>query len=301
MESRLLIVSPVRNEAAHLERVALAVAGQEVLPARWVLVDDSSTDDTLGLLQALSSQLPFIHVVRSGGPDLVAGPDRLARAAAPRGFNRGLAAVDWRHYSHIMKLDGDIELPPHYLRLLLERFESDPKLGIAGGLLDEPTPGGGMRRLRIPNYHVHGALKCYSRQCFQAIGGMQERLGWDTVDETSARMRGYSTVSFSDLVSIHHRPLASADGVLRGRARHGECAYISHYPADWVILRGFKVALSPPRGVSGAAFVFGYIRAAVRRTPRVEEPGYRRFARRELRARMAHALARRRFVPSSGG
>ena len=50
----------------------------------------------------------------------------------------------------------------------------------------------------VPGYHVRGALKLYSRACFEAIGGIEERLGWDTIDETYARMRGFRTQSFDD-------------------------------------------------------------------------------------------------------
>ncbi len=300
-EPRILIVSPVRNEAAHIERVVRAVAAQEVLPARWVVIDDASSDGTLELLSQLSQDVPFMRVV-SAGPQVehTGARDRLARAAAPRNFNAGLAVAEWRDYTHIMKLDGDIELPRDYLRVLMGRFAVDPSLGLAGGVLVEPIAGGGVRRVGIPRNHVHGALKCYSRECYEAIGGVQERLGWDTIDQTYARMHGFSTVSYTDLVSVHHRPLATADGVLRGRARHGECAYIAHFSPLWVTLRSFKVALKPPFGLSGLAFLFGYIRAALRRTERVPDDEYRRFARRELRGRMAQAvtgrlrLARRR-------
>ena len=220
--------------------------------------------------------------------------DRLARAAAPRNFNLGLAAVDRRRYTHIMKLDGDIELPPHYLRVLLERFAAAPRLGLSGGVLVEPSPDGEPRRLVIPRHHVHGALKCYSRECFEAIGGVQERLAWDTIDETYARMRGFDTVSFEDLVSIHHRRWGSADGVTRGRVRLGECAYITHYPLSWVALRSIKLACTPPYGQSGLAYLFGYMRAAARRIVRVEDSAYRRFTRRELRRRMVRgAIAAR--------
>ena len=186
----------------------------------------------------------------------------------------------------MMKLDGDIELPPHYLRVLMERFAQDPSLGLAGGVLVEPTADGGVRKIKIPANHIHGALKCYSRDCLTAIGGVQERLGWDTIDETYARMRGFRTVSFPDLVSVHHRPLASADGALRGHARHGECAYIAHYGPLWVTLRSFKIARRRPPVLSGAAFLYGYARAGMRRVERVPDPDYRRFARRELRTRM---------------
>jgi len=189
-----------------------------------------------------------------------------------------------------MKLDGDIEMAPGYLRELIERFEADPQLGLAGGVLDEPTLDGGMRRIQIPRVHVHGALKLYTRECFEAIDGVQERLGWDTIDETYARMRGFKVWSFTDLVSIHHRPLGSADGTLRGHARHGECAYIAHFTTTWVGLRAFKIATRRPYGLSGLSFFYGYLRAAARRVERVPDREYRRFTHRELRRRMLGAL-----------
>jgi hypothetical protein len=185
-----------------------------------------------------------------------------------------------------MKLDGDIEMPPGYLREMVARFDADPSLGLAGGVLDEPAADGGMRRIKIAPHHVHGALKLYSRACFEAIDGMQERLGWDTIDGTYARMRGFTTRNFDDVVAIHHRPIGSADGTLRGHARHGECAYIAHYTTPWVALRAVKIARRRPRGLSGAWFFYGYVRAAARGVERVPDADYRRYTRRELRRRM---------------
>ncbi len=290
---RILIVSPVRNEAAHIERVVRAVAAQELLPARWIVIDDGSTDDTVAILHSLASEVPFMTVTeRPQEPKRDAPRDRLARAAAPRNFNAGLALDDWRQYTHVMKLDGDIELAPEYFRTLMGRFAAEPALGIAGGVLEEPTPEGGMRPITIPRTYVHGALKCYSRDCFAAIGGVQERLGWDTIDLTYARMHGFRTASFTDLVSVHHRPFASADGVLRGRARHGQCAYITHSPPLWVLLRSVKVATWRPRVLSGVAYLYGYGRAAATRVERVPDPEFRAFARRELYQRIAAGPAR---------
>jgi biofilm PGA synthesis N-glycosyltransferase PgaC len=340
-EPRIMVVSPVRNEAAHILAVARAVAAQQLAPARWIVVDDGSTDGTLEQLRELELEIDFLTVMQAPPHSLEDGGesprDRLAHAIEVRNFNLALTQATATEqtpagqtpagqtpagqtpteqtragqtptgregeereneeraakeqsaeesFTHVMKLDGDIELPPHYLRVLMERFTQDPSLGLAGGVLVEPTADGGVRQIKIPANHIHGALKCYSRDCFAAIGGVQERLGWDTIDETYARMRGFRTLSFPDLVSIHHRPLASADGALRGHARHGECAYIAHYGPMWVTLRSFKVARRRPPVLSGAAFLYGYARAATRRVERVPDPDYRRFTRRELRTRM---------------
>jgi poly-beta-1,6-N-acetyl-D-glucosamine synthase len=292
VEPRILIISPVRNESAHIERVVRGVAAQTLKPARWIVLDDGSTDGTLEVLRALEREVDFLTVLER--KSLLDGArDRLARAAAPAAFNAALATDDWRAYTHVMKLDGDIELDPDYFERLLARFDADPQLGLAGGVLVEPQADGSMRPIRIPDTHVHGALKLYTRECFDAIGGVQERLGWDTIDEVYARMRGFNARSFKDLVSVHHRPIGSADGTLRGRARHGECAYIAHYGPLWVALRSVKIGRSRPFGISGVAFFYGYVRAAAVRTERVPDPDFRRFVRRELRQRMVGAVVPR--------
>jgi GT2 family glycosyltransferase len=211
----------------------------------------------------------------------------------------GLDSAGWRDYTHIAKLDGDIELPPRYFEQLLEEFARDPTLGLAGGVLQE-RDGSGWSKVQAANdYHVRGGLKCYSRECLEAIGGIQERLGWDAMDEIYARMRGYRTRTVSELVARHHRPTASADGMLRGRARHGQCAYMVHFALPWVTLRAFKVARERPRGLSGVVFLYGYVKAAILRVPQVDDPEFRRFVRQELRHRARGELARR--VPRGRG
>jgi poly-beta-1,6-N-acetyl-D-glucosamine synthase len=299
---RLLVVSPVRNEAAHIERVARAIAAQRQPPTKWIVIDDRSTDDTLRMLRRLEPEVACLEV-HEAGSESVSGftRDRLARAAAPRNFNRGLAKADWRDYDYVMKLDGDIELAPEYLETVLRRMDADPSIGIAGGYLDEPQPDGRFRRIPIPSHHVHGALKLYRRECLRSIDGVQERLALDTIDETYARMYGYRTISFPDLVSVHHRPWGTADGAVRGRTRLGKCAYITHYPPLWVLLRSLKLALGSPPGVLGAAYVYGYARAAVTRTRRVDDPHYRRFARHELNRRMARAAIPSRLRQAATG
>jgi poly-beta-1,6-N-acetyl-D-glucosamine synthase len=311
MTQRLLVISPVRNEAAHLELVADAIARQTRPPDLWVLVDDGSTDGTAEILSGLEQRIGFIQVVRATEQPSVPVKDRLATAAAPRTFNLGLGSVDWQSFTHISKLDGDIELPGDYFERLLAEFACDPQLGVAGGIWAEPDPhgdgdGDGWKAQPIPlEHHVMGSLKCYSLACFEAIGGIQERLGWDTIDVTYARMRGFRTRSFPQLVARHHRPWGSADGALRGRARHGQCAYIVHYPLSWVTLRAFKMARLRPRGISGVAFLYGYLRSAARRVARVEDREFRRFMRRELRRRARQELTGRpgrgdsRLIPVS--
>lgn len=283
--SRLLLITPVRDEEEHLARTIEAVAAQTRRPDRWLLVDDGSTDATPQILAAAAGRHDFITVLPGPGVG-DGGPDRLAEAAEATAFNQALASVDLAAFTHLGKLDADVELDRRYLEGLLAAFELDPDLGLAGGELFEREPDGSWQRTKIPAHHVRGALKTYTRECFEAIGGIEERLGWDTIDETYARMLGYGTRSLPALTARHHRPVATRGGVLRGRARHGTCAYVLRYGFVWVLGRSFKVAASRPYVLSGIAFLCGYLSAAVRRRARVEDPDFKRFVRRELRGRM---------------
>jgi GT2 family glycosyltransferase len=296
-DQRLLVVSPVRNEAGHLERVAQAMAAQTRPPDLWIVVDDGSTDGTSAILARIAEETEWLAVCRDQiGAAEVRVRDRLATAAAPRAFNRGLGSVAWRGFTHIAKLDGDIELPARYFELLLARFAADPQLGIAGGVRAEPSEAGWTRERPPLDYHVPGALKCYTRECFERIGGVHERLGWDTIDELYARMNGYRTRAFPDLIAVHHRPWGSADGALRGRLRHGRCSYIVHHPLPWVLARAFKPQPARPRALSALCYVGGYGLAAIRRTERVEDGEFRAFMRRELGARTLRALGAERVA-----
>ena len=218
--------------------------------------------------------------------------DRLARAAAPRTFNVGLARRgDWREYTHVMKLDGDIELPPRYFREMVERFDADPTLGLAGGVLDEPAEGGGMRRIRIARTHVHGALKLTRAPASRRSAA--SRSAWAGTPSTgpTPACTASRTRSFDDLVSD---PPPAA----RQRRRHGARArpprrlrlHRALQPA-WVALRSRQGRHAPPARPVRASRSSTATRAPrCARVERVPDADFRRFTRRELRGRMVHAV-----------
>lgn len=292
MSGRILIVSPVRNEAEHLPAVIDAMAAQRRPPDLWLMVDDGSTDATPVILTQAQQRLDFVQPL-SAPQAPHERRDRLAVAAEARAFNWALGQADVAAFDFVGKLDGDIVLNPAHFERLLAEFDADPRLGIAGCYL-EHDEGGRVQLAQMPAHHVNGALKLYRRECFEEIDGMAERLGWDTIDEIYARMAGWRTHSFRDLRARHLRPSGSAGGPLRGAARHGECAWIVSYPAWLALARGAHLALQAPRLVRGAAYVYGYARAALRRRGRVEDPAFRAFSRAEQRRRLRAALCRAR-------
>ncbi len=281
------MVTPARNEAEHLAAVIAAMVRQTMLPDEWRIVDDDSTDTTRDIVVGAADRHSWIRLSATRS-DCDTGADGLAAGRPARAFATGVrdATIDW---DFVAKVDADVELPPEYFAVLLDRMLADVSLGMVGGTLIEPDVEGEDRVIAVPRQHVPGALSIYRRSCFEQIGGVREMLGWDTIDETLARMRGFRTQSYPDVVARHRRQTGAVAGVIRGRSRHGVVAWIAHYPLYFVLLRAAKLSVLRPRGVLGAAFVWGYLSAATRRVPRASDDGFRSYVRRELRQRVSSA------------
>jgi hypothetical protein len=90
---------------------------------------------------------------------------------------------------------------------------------------------------------------------------------------------------------LHLRRLGSYDGIVRGYRRKG-CAAWSYGAGPLQALVGAGRRLGdPPVVACAAAYLVGWVEAAVRRRPRAERP-VRALQRRELRARVAAQLPR---------
>jgi poly-beta-1,6-N-acetyl-D-glucosamine synthase len=99
---------------------------QTLLPERWVIVDDGSTDATPQLIDKYASRHAWIEVVHR--------EHRLHRNFAGKvsAFNAGLERVRSLEIDVIGNLDGDVSFDPDYLDFLISKFAQDPQLGVAG-------------------------------------------------------------------------------------------------------------------------------------------------------------------------
>ena len=54
---RYVLITPARNEEAFIEKTIQSVIKQTVLPLKWVIVDDGSTDKTPGIVSRHLGQI----------------------------------------------------------------------------------------------------------------------------------------------------------------------------------------------------------------------------------------------------
>jgi hypothetical protein len=131
-------------------------------------------------------------------------------------------------------------------------------------------------------WHVRGATKFYRADCWREIAPLPTILGWDTIDEVRAQLRGWKIrcVTFPEKDTLHMRPTGSYDGrPLRGARRKGVAAWAyGAHPAN-VLASSVVRMREKPRILGGLAYLAGWLGAAARRLPRAE-PEVVRFVRR---------------------
>jgi glycosyltransferase involved in cell wall biosynthesis len=288
---RLAVIVPFLDEAALLPRLLASIAEQERPPDRLVLVDDGSRDRSATVAEAFVAQHPYATLMRR--PVRSAAADRLAGAHELRAFALGIAALgdDW---DVVAKLDADLELAPGTLATMEARFIADPRLGIAGPRLRSTDAGGRDVSHRTRPEHVEGAVKFYRRDCLREIAPLPAILGWDTIDEVRARMRGWRTRGGEpdEEPVAHLRPMGAHDGATRGFRRWGACAYAYGEHPLHVLLVAFRQAREAPVLLGGASYLAGWMLAGLRRAPRAE-PELRAHVRRDQLRRIGRRFALR--------
>ena len=248
------VVTPVRNEGRTIKDTIESVIKQTIRPKRWVIIDDGSTDNTGEILKAYAEKNDWIEVLHfedKGYSDY---------EMAHRKLGAGLERLLQYQNDYIVKMDGDITFESNYFEEIFRRFDADPQLGIAGGVF-YVLDGGQYVLESSPLYHVRGASKIYRWKCWEDIGGFVHKLGYDTIDEIQAHMKGWKTRSFPELKVIHHRKTFTRKGKLGSAVYQGKLNYLVWYHPLYVILKSAKFSLTrKPYFFYGAAFIYGFLK-----------------------------------------
>lgn len=280
------VVVPFLNEREHLPTLLGSLEAQSRRPDELLLVDDGSTDGSAAIAADFAARHEWSRLVSR--PPRPPESDRLATAKELEAFQWAVGRLesDW---DVLGKLDSDLRLTPRTLETLEHELERDDRLGLAGSYLQERG-----LRIRIGAGHVHGATKFFRRDCWESVAPVPAILGWDTIDEFTARMRGWRTQSFAmpDGDPEHLRPRGTYDGMLRGYRRWGECSYaLGESPLHVGLYALRQMAGERPPVAGGASYALGYLRAALRRAPRAAAD-VRTYVRREQKRRLVQRLRR---------
>jgi glycosyltransferase involved in cell wall biosynthesis len=270
---RVLIISPVKDEAEYLRRTIDSMIAQTARPATWIIVDDGSSDATGAIADAAAAEHDWIKVLHRP-----AGTGRRVGPGVIEAFYAGLDLVNLKDYDFVCKLDGDLEFGPNYFSDMLARFAADPRLGTASGKAHIPVDGRFVLE-RTGDEFSHGVAKLYRRECFEEIGGFVRQVMWDGIDCHRCRMFGWKAQSYDDpaLAIKHLRQMGSSHkSVYHGRRRWGFGQYfMGTHPLYILGITTFRMA-ERPWVLGGMNILFGYMGAWLKRAPRYDDPEFRR-------------------------
>lgn len=286
-----VIVSPARNESRSIDSTIQSVVAQTVLPMKWVIVSDGSTDGTDEIVQSYVANYPWIELLRM--------PERKERHFAGKvyAFNAGLARVKDLRYEVVVSLDADITFEANYFEFLLGKLASDATLGLVGTPFRETTNESYDYRF-VSIEHVSGACQVFRRECFEGIGGYVPVKGGaiDNIAVISARMKGWKTRTFTEMSCLHHRPMGTAQqGAWKARFKFGGKDYaIGNHPL-WELFRTLYQMTKKPFIIGGLALGTGYLWASISRAERPVSTELMQFHRREQMQRLKRFWGRRTF------
>ncbi len=293
-----VLLTPAHNEAEHLRRLFRSVLALQTRPDHWVVCDDGSKDGTGALAAELSDGHEFITVMsRPARADrqINSKADVVAEAYAE-------AVTHCPDAAFVVSLDADVELPANTFDLLLDRFEADPNLGLAGGIYrydDVETGEAG----RVRPHHVPGPLQMFRREVFDAIGGYRALPdgGLDVVSGAHARMLGWTTTAFPELVYQHNRPMGTGGGRRRVVAAFHGGARDRSLGAGlaFMAVKTLRRLDDRPYVLSALARFAGFLHSAITRRPHGLDPEMLAFIRAEQRQRVLPGPLKRRLASAT--
>lgn len=267
------IIIPAHNEAQHIALTLQSIEAQTVLPKKIVVVNDHSTDETESIVNSFLSHNPNLVLVNHFSDSEHQPGSKVIRA-----FQKGLEILD-ENYDFIVKLDADLILPPNYFETILAHFETDAKIGMAGGFAYIEKNGTWILENLTNKDHIRGAFKAYRKACFQQIGGLKPAMGWDTVDELLAKFYGWKVETDDSLIVKHLKP-TGANYNKTARFKQGEAFYTLGYGFWITAIASAKLAMMKRKPLLFIDYLRGFWKAKFANKPMLVSEEQAKFIRR---------------------
>ncbi len=227
---------------------------QTLLPKKVIIVNDNSSDKTEIISQAFSKKYRWIKTITIRSSAIHIPGSKVINA-----FYKGLDSLD-DEYDIICKFDADIILPPNYLENIAALFNSNSKIGVAGGLAYIEKDGEWIYETISSKNHVRGPFKAYKKKCFEAIGGLKKSIGWDNIDTLLAQYYGWVIATDKSLMVKHLKPTGNTYHK-NSKYLRGEALYKMRMGMSLTFLSALKSAFNKRKTSIFINTVFGYLKA----------------------------------------
>lgn len=282
MDGRYILVTAVKNEGGNLSNLIQSVTEQTIKPTLWAIADDNSTDTTPEIIKETKEKYEWIQSIRLA-ESTKTGWDALHLSSVLMRITEFAIEFSQKNkieYDYIGNVDGDMILEQTFFEKLINEFEKDPDLGVAGGGT-QYIKGDDTTQPSIREDEPSGGDMLIRRECFEDCGGMQLSCCWDSVLKAKTRLRGWKTKRFEYIKATETR-IPGSDNYWERGIRIGESAYHLNMHPLHVMIRCLKVSCQKPY-YWGIAFVLGYIVSLIGRKEQIEDDEVKRYFRNKWR------------------
>jgi glycosyltransferase involved in cell wall biosynthesis len=277
MKNNYIIITPAKNEEKYIEKTILSVINQTVLPLKWVIVDDGSTDSTSDIVKKYLPDYPFIALVQKEKTDTRNFGNKVYA------IRRGFEEVQDLNYDYYCNLDADVSFGQNYFEFLLKKLADNPRLGICGGRLYDLINGKFIGH-KSQLHSVGGPIQFFRRECYESFGGyLPSPIGFiDGHAEISARMNGWQTNTFNEISVKHYRVTGmNRGGILKHRFQGGKIEYLFGYLYIYHIIRNLKTLFDKPFFLGYMFTLVGYHLSMIKQEERLVDKKFIKFVHTE--------------------
>lgn len=248
------IIIPAYNEEAFMAITLQSLVEQTVLPSKIIVVNDSSTDITAEIVTSFSEKFPFISLVNKKSDAIHLPGSKVIQA-----FHEGEKHID-DNYDIIVKVDADLIFPSNYFETIIKHFQSDAKIGMAGGFCYIEKNDDWVLENLTDKDHIRGALKAYRKETYKQIGGLKPAMGWDTVDELLCKFYNWKVVTDESLHVKHLKPTGASYNKA-ARYKQGEAFYSLGYGFFITAIASLKLASRKGKPLLFIDYIMGFWKA----------------------------------------
>lgn len=254
------IIIPTYNEEKFIALTLQSLVEQTVLPSKIVVVNDGSTDKTREIVQSFVEKHAFISLVNKTSEAIHLPGSKVIQA-----FNKGLETID-DNYDFIVKADADLIFPSNYFESISNHFQSDNRVGMAGGFCYIEKNGEWILENLTDKDHIRGAIKAYRKETFNQMGGLKPEMGWDTVDELLCKFYNWKVVTDASSKVKHLKP-TGANYNKAARFKQGEAFYRLGYGFWITAIASLKLALLKKKPFLFFDYIQGFWKAKSAKKP----------------------------------
>ena len=267
---KYIIITPAYNEADYIQRTIESAVAQTILPTKWIIVDDGSTDGTADIIKQYESRHNVICYHRRSRQ-----ANQSYYASNVYAIEEGYEQVEKLDFDYLAILDADISLPQSYYEQIFDRFSRDEKLGIASGMY-LIRQGKRLKKVLNDRRSCPKNIMVFRRKCFEQIGGFLPLKygGEDTCACFMARMNGWKSWSFPELCVVHNKPVGTghAGNILKIRFRNGLNEYGMATHPLFMLVKSLRRCIKERPFILGgiarmAGFIYGYCLREKRQIP----------------------------------